>query len=64
LFPSQSLSAFQDARHPLKYRMLVGTVDVIFADVAQPDQVCIVVHEYFVILLFVYSIIIDGNKAI
>ena len=29
----------EDARHPLKYRMLVGMVDVVFADVAQPDQV-------------------------
>ena len=29
----------EDARHPMKYRMLVGMVDVIFADVAQPDQV-------------------------
>lgn len=28
----------EDARHPLKYRMMVGMVDVIFADVAQPDQ--------------------------
>ncbi|ERL89944.1 rRNA 2'-O-methyltransferase fibrillarin [Dendroctonus ponderosae] len=28
----------EDARHPLKYRMLVGMVDTIFADVAQPDQ--------------------------
>ena len=28
----------EDARHPLKYRMLMGMVDVIFADVAQPDQ--------------------------
>lgn len=28
----------EDARHPLKYRMLVGMVDVIFQDVAQPDQ--------------------------
>ena len=27
-----------DARHPQKYRMLVPTVDTIFADVAQPDQ--------------------------
>lgn len=32
----------EDARHPLKYRMLVGTVDVVFADVAQPDQARIV----------------------
>merc|ERR1739845_86368 len=28
----------EDARYPLKYRMLVGMVDVVFADVAQPDQ--------------------------
>jgi rRNA 2'-O-methyltransferase fibrillarin len=32
----------EDARHPLKYRMLVGMVDVIFADVAQPDQARII----------------------
>ena len=29
----------EDARHPQRYRMLVGMVDTIFADVAQPDQV-------------------------
>jgi len=28
----------EDARHPHKYRMLVPMVDVVFADVAQPDQ--------------------------
>jgi rRNA 2'-O-methyltransferase fibrillarin len=28
----------EDARYPLKYRMLVGMCDVLFADVAQPDQ--------------------------
>merc|ERR1712127_27767 len=28
----------EDARHPQKYRMLMPMVDVIFADVAQPDQ--------------------------
>ncbi|KAI1173711.1 Fibrillarin-domain-containing protein [Nemania sp. FL0916] len=28
----------EDARHPMKYRMLVPMVDVIFLDVAQPDQ--------------------------
>lgn len=28
----------EDARHPHKYRMLVPMVDVIFEDVAQPDQ--------------------------
>ena len=32
----------EDARHPQKYRMLVGMVDTIFADVAQPDQARIV----------------------
>ncbi|KAL8780974.1 MAG: hypothetical protein Q9213_006225 [Squamulea squamosa] len=32
----------EDARHPLRYRMLVGMVDTIFADVAQPDQARIV----------------------
>ena len=32
----------EDARHPLKYRMLVGMVDTVFADVAQPDQARIV----------------------
>lgn len=39
----------EDARHPLKYRMLVGMVDTIFADVAQPDQARIVGYnaQYF-----------------
>ncbi|PNH07991.1 Mediator of RNA polymerase II transcription subunit 36a [Tetrabaena socialis] len=39
----------EDARHPQKYRMLVPMVDVIFADVAQPDQARIVGHnaQYF-----------------
>ena len=32
----------EDARYPLKYRMLLSMVDVIFADVAQPDQARIV----------------------
>jgi len=32
----------EDARHPLKYRMLMGMVDCVFADVAQPDQARIV----------------------
>lgn len=32
----------EDARQPQKYRMLVPMVDVIFADVAQPDQARIV----------------------
>lgn len=39
----------EDARHPQKYRMLVGMVDVIFSDVAQPDQARIVAlnAQYF-----------------
>lgn len=28
----------EDARHPHKYRMLMPMCDVIFADIAQPDQ--------------------------
>ncbi|KAL7717481.1 rRNA 2'-O-methyltransferase fibrillarin [Entamoeba marina] len=32
----------EDARYPLKYRMLVDMVDVIFADVAQPNQAQII----------------------
>jgi rRNA 2'-O-methyltransferase fibrillarin len=32
----------EDARHPLKYRMLMPMVDTVFADVAQPDQARIV----------------------
>ena len=39
----------EDARTPQKYRMLLSAVDVIFADVAQPDQARIVAlnAEYF-----------------
>lgn len=32
----------EDARYPQKYRMLLSLVDVIFSDVAQPDQARIV----------------------
>ncbi|ORY57664.1 Fibrillarin [Neocallimastix californiae] len=32
----------EDARYPQKYRMLVPMVDVVFADVAQPDQARII----------------------
>ncbi|KAF8227101.1 fibrillarin-like protein [Tricholoma matsutake] len=35
----------EDARLPNRYRMLVSTVDVIFADVAQPDQARIVMYN-------------------
>lgn len=35
----------EDARSPQKYRILLSTVDVIFADIAQPDQARIVAHN-------------------
>ena len=37
-----SIAIVEDARHPTKYRMLLSMVDVIFADIAQPDQARIV----------------------
>ena len=41
--PSDHIVAIiEDARYPQKYRMLLSLVDVIFADVAQPDQARIV----------------------
>jgi rRNA 2'-O-methyltransferase fibrillarin len=33
----------EDARKPYKYRMVTGMVDVIFSDVAQPDQARIII---------------------
>ncbi|XP_063316166.1 rRNA 2'-O-methyltransferase fibrillarin [Pelobates fuscus] len=36
------IPVIEDARHPHKYCMLIGMVDVVFADVAQPDQTRIV----------------------
>ncbi|KAL9623102.1 MAG: hypothetical protein Q9160_002616 [Pyrenula sp. 1 TL-2023] len=46
----------EDARHPLKYRMLVGMVDAIFADVAQPDQARIIAHKRVFSALFYLSV--------
>ena len=43
----------EDARYPVRYRMLVGMVDVIFADVAQPDQVKSR-NPFFILLLFCF----------
>ena len=37
------IAIVEDARLPNRYRMLMSTVDVIFADVAQPDQARIVI---------------------
>lgn len=39
------IAIVEDARLPNKYRMLLSIVDVIFADVAQPDQARIVIHN-------------------
>lgn len=39
----------EDARHPHKYSMVIGIVDTIFADVAQPNQaqiVCQNAHKF------------------
>ena len=45
----------EDARQPAMYRMLVGIIDVIFLDVAQPDQVYLLTKKFWVtILLTVY----------
>ena len=46
---SNIIPIIEDARHPYKYRMLVPMCDVMFADVAQPDQARIFVlnGEYF-----------------
>jgi fibrillarin-like rRNA methylase len=43
------IAIIEDARLPNRYRMLVSTVDVIFADVAQPDQARIIIYnaQYF-----------------
>lgn len=39
---SNIVPIIEDARHPAKYRMMMSMVDVIFSDVAQPDQARIV----------------------
>jgi rRNA 2'-O-methyltransferase fibrillarin len=46
---SNLVPIIEDARRPLKYRMLVPMVDCLFADVAQPDQARIFAlnAEYF-----------------
>jgi len=36
---------FSDARKPNSYRLMVPAVDVIFSDVAQPDQIQIVINN-------------------
>jgi len=46
---SNIVPIIEDARHPHKYRMLIGMVDTIFSDVAQPDQarICCLNAQYF-----------------
>lgn len=51
------LAIVEDARLPQKYRMLLSSVDVIFADVAQPDQARIVA-------LNADSFLKDGGHAV
>lgn len=41
-FNDHLVAIVEDARLPQRYRMLLSTVDVIFADIAQPDQARIV----------------------
>jgi fibrillarin-like rRNA methylase len=53
----------EDARHPNRYRMLMGMVDVIFADVAQPDQVRSSAVVLSVVLMFI-SFIFLGPSVI
>jgi len=60
----------EDARQPQRYRMLIGMVDVIFADVAQPDQARIVTHNasYFLknngwIMISIKANCVDSTAA-
>merc|ERR1740127_199572 len=60
----------QDARQPQRYRMLIGMVDVIFSDVAQPDQARIVTlnANYFLksngwILISIKANCVDSTAA-
>jgi len=60
----------EDARQPQRYRMLIGMVDVIFSDVAQPDQARIVTHNasYFLknngsILISIKASCVDSTAS-
>ena len=49
----------EDARQPAMYRMLVGIIDVIFLDVAQPDQVYLLQRSSGItVLLTVYLLLL------
>ncbi|KAM0687817.1 Small subunit processome complex component [Conglomerata obtusa] len=60
----------EDARHPSKYRMIVPMVDVIFSDVAQPDQSRIVAlnAQYFLkenggVVISIKANCVDSTRA-
>jgi len=60
----------EDARQPQRYRMFIGMVDVIFSDVAQPDQARIVTlnASYFLkndgaILISIKANCVDSTAA-
>lgn len=67
---SNIIPIVEDARHPHKYRMIVGMVDVIFSDVAQPDQARIVglnaayyLKENGGVLMSIKANCVDSTKA-
>lgn len=67
---SNIVPIIEDARHPTRYRMLVGMVDTIFSDVAQPDQARIVALNamYFLkenggVLMSIKANCVDSTKA-
>jgi rRNA 2'-O-methyltransferase fibrillarin len=51
------IAIVEDARYPARYRILLPIVDVIFADVAQPDQARIVA-------LNAHQFLKDGGHAV
>ncbi len=53
----------EDARLPTKYRMLVGMVDCVFADVAQPDQARIVLLNAEMFLKVREAVWIDQGSS-
>eukprot|EP00931_Biecheleriopsis_adriatica_P123701 TRINITY_DN9876_c0_g2_i1.p1 TRINITY_DN9876_c0_g2~~TRINITY_DN9876_c0_g2_i1.p1 ORF type:complete len:289 (+),score=59.88 TRINITY_DN9876_c0_g2_i1:71-937(+) len=60
----------EDARQPQRYRMLVGMVDVVFSDVAQPDNARIVAHNcaYFLkngggVMISIKASCVDSTAA-
>jgi len=48
----------EDARHPARYRMLVGMVDVIFSEVAH--YFLLIIDTCFLIILFAMFVNLDS----